>query len=178
MTDEELMVAYREGDLSAFQILYKRHKGRLMGYLITKLKDLDEAEEVFQSVFVKLHAGRFSYKENIPFLPWIFTIARNTMVDHIRKRETYKKHISVDTEYITSRAGGNNREPLSIGSVVSELSSLSDSQRQALELRFNDGLSFEDIGKHMKITHSNARQIASRAVRALRNLLAGKGDGR
>ncbi len=176
MTDEELMVAYREGDLSAFQTLYKRHKGRLMGYLITKLKDQNEAEDVFQSVFVKLHAGRFSYKENIPFLPWIFTIARNTMVDHIQKKGTYKKHISVDTEYISSRAAGNISEPLSIGAAISELSSLSDSQRQALELRFNDGLSFEDIGKQMKITHSNARQIASRAVRALRNMFASKGD--
>ena len=177
MTDEALMVAYREGDLSAFQILYKRHKGRLMGYLITKLKDLDEAEDVFQSVFVKLHAGRFNYKEDIPFLPWIFTIARNTMIDHIRKKGTYKKHISVDTEYINSRAAGNKSKPLSIGA-ISELSSLSDSQRQVLELRFNDGLSFEDIGKHMKITHSNARQIASRAVRALRNLFASKGEGK
>ncbi len=149
-----------------------------MGYLITKLKDLDEAEDVFQSVFVKLHAGRFSYKENIPFLPWIFTIARNTMIDHIRKKETYKKHISVDTEYVSSRAGGNLGEPLSIGAIISELSSLTDSQRQALELRFNNGLSFEDIGKQMKITHSNARQLASRAVRALRNMFASKGDAK
>ena len=148
-----------------------------MGYLITKLKDQDEAEDVFQSVFVKLHAGRFNYKEDIPFLPWIFTIARNTMIDHIRKKGTYKKHISVDTEYINSRAAGNKSKPLSIGA-ISELSSLSDSQRQVLELRFNDGLSFEDIGKHMKITHSNARQIASRAVRALRNLFASKGEGK
>ncbi len=76
MTDEELMVAYREGDLSAFQILYKRHKGRLMGYLIRKLKDLDEAEDVFQSVFVKLHAGRFKYKEDIPFLPTIYMTSK------------------------------------------------------------------------------------------------------
>ncbi|MCP4552063.1 MAG: sigma-70 family RNA polymerase sigma factor [Bacteroidetes bacterium] len=178
MTDEELMIAYREGDLSAFQILYKRHKGRLMGYLITKLKDLDEAEDVFQSVFVKLHGSRFSYKENIPFLPWIFTIARNTMVDHIRKKGTYKKHISVDTEYISSRAAKNTSESLSIGTTISELSSLSDLQRQALELRFNDGLSFEDIGKQMKITHSNARQIASRAIRALRKMFAREGDNK
>lgn len=98
------------------------------------------------------------------------------MIDHIRKKETYKKHISVDTEYISSRAGGNISEPLSINAAISELSSLTDSQRQALELRFNDGLSFEEIGKQMKTTHSNARQIASRAVRALRNLFAAKGD--
>ncbi len=174
MTDEELMVAYRGGDLSAFQILYKRHKGRLMGYLITKLKDLDEAEDVFQSVFVKLHAGRFNYKENIPFLPWIFTITKNTMVDYIRKKGTYKKHISIDSEYIGSRAAGITNEQLPIGEAISELSSLSDSQRKALELRFNDGLSFEDVGKHMKITQSNARQIASRAIRTLRNMFARK----
>lgn len=178
MTDEELMVAYREGDLTAFQILYNRHKRRLMGYLITKLADLDEAEDVFQCVFVKLHAKRFNYKKEIPFLPWIFTIARNTMIDHIRKKQTYKKHICVDTEYISSRPAGNKTAPISIGEAVSELSSLNDIQRQALELRFNDGLSFEDIGRQMKITRSNARQIASRAVRTLRNLLAGKGDGK
>jgi len=144
--------------------------------IIPRLKYLDEAEEVFQSVFIKLHAGRFCYKKNIPFLPWIFKITRNTMIDHIRKKETYKKYISVDTEYIASHAGGNNEEPLPIGSVMSELSILSDSQLQALELRFSDGLSFEDIGKHMKITHSNARQITSRAIRKLRNLFAGKRD--
>ena len=88
MTDEELMVAYREGDLNAFQALYKRNKGRLMGYLITRLKDQNEAEDVFQSVFVKLHAGRFSYKENIPFLPWIFTIARNMISVNYNSRRT------------------------------------------------------------------------------------------
>ena len=178
MTDEELMAAYKEGDLSAFQALYKRHKGRIMGYLIKKLKDLDEAEDVFQSVFVKLHAGRFRYKEDIPFLPWIFTITKNTMVDYIRKKGIYKKHISVDSVYIGSRATDTTNEPLPISAVFSELSSLNDSQRKALELRFNDGLSFEDIGKHMKITQSNARQIASRAVRALRNMFAKKGDNK
>lgn len=171
MTDEELMVAYKEGDLSAFQTLYNRHKGRLMGYLITKTKDQAEAEDVFQSVYLKLHKNRFKYREDIPFLPWIFTITRNTMIDHIRKRKTFKKHITLNTEYIISSAAGNKRGPLSISGAISELSSLSDSQRQVLELRFNDGLSFKDIGKHMKITHSNARQIASRAVRALRNLM-------
>ena len=176
MTDEELMVAYSEGDSKAFHVLYKRHKRRLMGYLITKLNDRDEAEDVFQSVFVKLHAGRFKYKEDIPFLPWIFTITRNTMIDHIRKKATYKKHITVDTEYISSCAAQDKTEPLSIGAAISELSSLPDSQRQALELRFNNGLSFEDIGKRMKITPSNARQISSRAIRALRKLITGKGD--
>ncbi len=178
MTDEELMVAYREGDPSAFQRLYTRHKRRLMGYLLTKLKDRNEAEDVFQSVFTKLHASRFRYNDEIPFLPWIFTMTRNTMVDHIRKKETYKKHIRVDTEYVLSRGSGEKSEPLSIAAAVSELSSLSDAQRQALELRFNDGLSFDEISKSMKMSPANARQIASRGIRALKKLMTGKGDGK
>ena len=171
MTHEELMTLYKEGVLEAFQMLYSRHKGRVMSYLIGKLKNRDEAEDVFQAVFLKLHTGRFKYKENIPFLPWIFTIAHNAMIDYIRKRQTYKKHISLDTENTAYASAGDTEKPLPIGSAVSELSSLSDSQRQALELRFNEGLSFYDISRRMKTTSSNARQIASRAIRALRALM-------
>ena len=84
-----------------------------------------------------------------------------------------KRHIHV---IVLTPCKQRTYRPLSIGVVISELSSLSDSQRQALEHRFNDGLFFEDIGKQMKITHSNARQIASRAVQALRDMFASKGD--
>ncbi|MBW6510104.1 MAG: hypothetical protein K0A94_11250 [Desulfuromonadales bacterium] len=56
-SDEQLMTAYADGDTQAFQVLYERHKGRLLGYLYSKLRDRDEAEEVFQITFAKLHAA-------------------------------------------------------------------------------------------------------------------------
>ncbi len=61
LPDEELMQAYAEGDMDAFELLYARHKGRLFGYLVGQLKDHAEAEEVFQTVFVKLHRARARY---------------------------------------------------------------------------------------------------------------------
>jgi predicted RNA polymerase sigma factor len=71
MTDEALMAAYREGDFHAFQTLYEKHRGRVMGYLVLKLRDRNDAEDAFQTVFSKLHAGRSTYKDEIPFLPWL-----------------------------------------------------------------------------------------------------------
>jgi len=60
MTDEELMVAYKEGDLSAFQILYKRHKGRLMGYLIPLIfQDVTNPRPVGQPMECRLVCRHF-----------------------------------------------------------------------------------------------------------------------
>lgn len=174
VTDEELMVAYADGDLEAFETLYQRHKRRVLGYLISKLRDRDEAEEVFQTVFTKLHVARKKYRQEIPFLPWIFTIARNALVDHVRKNQTYQDYI-VTSEEAVAAAPEQRNDNLPINNVFAELSSLSDTQRKALELRFNQGLSFDEIAEQLQISAVNSRQIISRAIRKLRNVL-GKED--
>ena len=173
MTDEELMQAYIKGDIKAFQTLYQRHKGRVMGYLNSRLKSQDEAEEVFQEVFTKLHGYRLKYKEDVPFLAWLFTIVKNALIDHIRKRGTQNKYLQSDPEQV-SNAPDERVASLSIAEAISELSSLSTKQRQALELRFNEDLSFADIAARMNISQSNTRQIVSRAIRQLRGLMSGK----
>ncbi|MDH5752558.1 MAG: RNA polymerase sigma factor, partial [Deltaproteobacteria bacterium] len=73
------MSAYQAGDMDSFRELYEAHKGRVMGYLHSRLNDQDEAEDVFQQVFLKLHRYRHRYRSEVPFLPWLFTITRNAM---------------------------------------------------------------------------------------------------
>lgn len=63
----------------------------------------------------------------------------------------------------------------SMDEVLSELARLSESQRQALELRFSQGLTFAEIAERMQTSADNSRQIISRAVRKLRSLIAGRG---
>lgn len=173
MTDEELMLAYAEGDVEAFQALYHRHKQRIFGYLLARLKDRSEAEDVFQTVFAKLHAARHKYRREIPFLPWIFTISRNALIDHARKRGTERKHVIFSTETVEASAA-EAPGVAAAGIALEELSGLTPDQRQALELRFSQGLDFREIGEQMQTTADNARQIASRAIRRLRTLMAGK----
>jgi len=167
------MMAYVDGDLEAFEALYRRHKQRIFGFLINKLKNQTEAEEVFQAVFTKLHIARENYRQDIPFLPWVFTIARNALIDHIRKRNVYQKHVTTSELAVATYA-----EQLSSATSshfeVEGLSSLTKTQRQALEFRFNQGLTFAEIAEQMQTSADNSRQIISRAIRKLRKLMTGK----
>jgi len=173
LTDEELMLAYIAGDMEAFEALYGRHKGRVFGFLLARLKDCSEAEDVFQAVFAKLHRKRHQYKPEIPFLPWLFTLARNTMIDHVRKRDAEGKHVTASETAIENYAAPvSDTSSIEVG--VAELSSLNESQRQALELRFNQGLTFAEIAEQMQTSADNSRQLVSRAIRKLRSLMVGK----
>lgn len=167
------MLAYADGDIEAFEALYRRHKKRIFGFLMTKLKNPTEAEEVFQAIFSKLHVARGKYREEIPFLPWIFTIARNALIDHIRKRDAYQKHVTTSELAVETYAEQATSGPPSRIDVEG-LSSLTEAQRQALELRFNQGLTFAEIAERLQTSAGNSRQLISRAIRQLRKLMTGK----
>jgi RNA polymerase sigma-70 factor (ECF subfamily) len=173
MTDEELILAYINDDMAAFEILYERHKNRIFGFLMARLKNCSEAEEVFQEVFVKLHRKRHQYRPEIPFLPWLFTLVRNTLIDHVRKRDTYAKHVTNSDTAIDTYAS-TVADTSAIHEGIAELSRLNESQRQALALRFNQGLTFAEIAEQMQTSADNSRQIISRAIRRLRTLMVKK----
>lgn len=166
------MLAYAGDDMEAFEALYHRHRNRLFGYLLGRLKDRSEAEEVFQAVFAKLHQARRSYRAEIPFLPWLFTIARNALIDHLRRERRQPR--AVDSEAALEALQAPEAEITPIGAAVAELTSLTAAQRAALELRFNQGLSFREIAAELRLSPDNARQIVSRAVARLRKLMIGK----
>lgn len=167
------MAAYADGDIEAFRTLYERHNKRIFGYLIAKLKDRSEADDVFQSVFAKLHVARKKYRQEIPFLPWIFTIARNDLLDHLRKKSTYMKHITISEKEVECYADPTP-DMAHFKVAIAELSSLTGAQRQALVLRFNEGLTFREISAQMQTKSNNTRQIISRAIRKLRKLMGDK----
>jgi RNA polymerase sigma-70 factor (ECF subfamily) len=157
------MLAYIDGDMEAFEALYGRHRGRIFGFLLARLKDRSEAEDVFQAVFAKLHRKRHQYRQEIPLLPWLFTLARNTLIDHVRKRDAEGKHVTVSETAVASYAApASDTSP--IHAAVAELSRLNESQ----------GLTFAEIAEQMQTSAGNARQIISRAIRKLRGLMVGK----
>ncbi len=173
LSDEHLMQAYADGDMQAFEELYARHRGRILGYLYRKLGDRDEAEEVFQITFAKLHAARERYREETPFLPWCFTIARNALIDHLRKQRVHRRVIADDT--LLTHAAADDKPHALIGGALTEMAILGRRQRQVLELRYDQDLTFDEIATQLNTSSSNARQLVSRAIRQLRRALgAGK----
>ncbi len=83
-TDEALMLAYRDGDAWAFEVLYGRWRGRLYRYLAHQA--MEAADELFQDVWLRVVNARAGYEATAKFSTWLFRIAHNRLVDHHRAR--------------------------------------------------------------------------------------------
>lgn len=161
-TDEELMLAYQNGNGDAFTILYSRHSSRVYGYLLKRLKTKPQADDVFQNTFLKLHNTRFSYDPSLPFAPWLFTICRGVLIDHVRKQQRSQEvPLTEEVENVPSEASKAEPE-------IPSLEGLNSQQREVIDLRFHGDLSFEEIAKRIETSPANVRQVLSRAIRKLR----------
>lgn len=174
-TDEELMNLYLQGDIQAFDKLYLRHKAQVYGYLLKRLPSASLADEVFQNVFMKLHQSRDQYQKGEPFLPWLFTIARHALFDHLRKARSEKNKIDAFQEHSEVMGSGLDRENSGASTQVSELdlSALTESQKSLLNQRYVEGLDFEEIADRLNSSPVSVRQSVSRLTRKLKNLLKG-----
>lgn len=88
-TDQELVKNYIAGNLNSLEIIIKRHKKRVYGYIFMLVKDHQLAEDLFQDTFVKvihkLKSGK--YNEEGKFLQWVMRIAHNLIIDHFRREK-------------------------------------------------------------------------------------------
>ncbi|MBI2711458.1 MAG: sigma-70 family RNA polymerase sigma factor [Bdellovibrio sp.] len=171
-TDEELMITYTKGEQleqeEAFLELYQRHRAKVLGYLRKKLTTTGMAEDAFQQTWMKLHVGRHRYDPTLPFLPWLFCIARNCAVDVFRKDELV---LGTASDFGTSERVLNIQqevEPDSGTAVTPKLDGIPSRYKEALELRYSKEMSFEEIAKKLNVTPENARQRVSRALRYMR----------
>jgi RNA polymerase sigma factor (sigma-70 family) len=163
LTDEELMKAYQQANEMAFTILYERYSGKLYGFLQGKLHDPNSVDDVFQGVFVKLHQTRASYDPAFPFAPWLFTVCRSVLVDHVRKKARSQEDLNpVAIEQAIALQATTDTPGLP------NLDALPAAQRKAVELRYGSELSFDEIARKLDTSSSNVRQLVSRALKKLR----------
>lgn len=174
LSDEELMKKYQEGSETAFTVLYQRHSAKVYGFLLGKLRDRAVADDLFQATFLKVHQFRHKYDVTSPFTPWLFTVCRNAMIDGIRQKKRSSQWIDegVDSVRIEAAMAPETPDQPSIPS----FDDLPVGQRQVLQLRYGSELSFDEIAQALETTPANVRQLASRAVRKLRDLM-GRSDG-
>ncbi len=164
LSDEVLMTKYKQGDELAFCELYQRHSSKVYGYLVQRLKERPVVDDVFQATLLKLHRSRGQYNPSFPFLPWLFTICRTVMIDAVRKKENSIEDLS--PEYIEqAHAQTQDLEPKVS---LPNLAVLSESQKQAVTLRFAHDYSFDDISRRLETSPANVRQLISRAIKKLR----------
>ena len=145
MTDEELVVLYAEGNNAAFDILLNRYKSSIHSYIYFIVRNKELTEDIFQETFVKvimtIKQGR--YTENGKFKAWITRIAHNLIIDNFRQ-ERCENTISNDEVEID--LFNNIKLCHQVLSDVKKLvKHLPDNQREVLEMRYYQDLSFKEI---------------------------------
>ena len=84
LSDERLMLNYRDGDADAFEVLYARHKGALYRYCLRHCAGRSTAEETFQDVWMRVIGARQRYRPRAKFSTWLYRIAHNRVIDRYR----------------------------------------------------------------------------------------------
>ena len=164
------MTLYQEGDIEAFNCLYGKYKSLVYGYLYKRVNKRTDVDEIYQDVFLRLHQSRLRYKSKYPFKPWLFAVLRNSLIDYYRKKKKEYQEIPMDGLEVTPSALQVEDKHKLDGLLPKDIG-ISDSQRQAIELRYGEDFSFEEIAHSLETTSSNARQLVSRALKRLRKFI-------
>ena len=85
--DSALMLRYCDGDVAAFETLYRRHNDALYRYLLRHCRNRAAAEDVFQEVWSRIIRARESYRPTARLATWLYRIAVNLCLNTIRDRD-------------------------------------------------------------------------------------------
>ncbi len=168
----QLMAKVQQGDVQAYEQLLNELGPVLLGYVRKRVFNPEIVQDVYQEVLLTFHKARHSYEVDRPFGPWLFTVARNSMLDALAKNRRFvEKEIAV--EELPER--GTVEMDGSLGDDLDQaLKALPPLNRQAIELLKLRGLSLEEAAKELKISVSALKVRAHRGYSRLREILKGK----
>jgi RNA polymerase sigma-70 factor, ECF subfamily len=179
-TDEELIKRFQDGDAQAYDLIVNRYKDQLLNFAYRFLGSIEEAEDVVQETFLRIFRNRHAYRQIAKFSTWIYTIAGNLAKTELRKRKrrkmVYLSDLGFDEkEYeIEDMQANTERE---VDSVLKEriiqdaINELPNRFKQVIILVDIQELSYEEVGKIMKVPLGTVKSRVNRARLKLQSKL-------
>ncbi len=179
--DKQLIFDYLVGDESALHELVRRYLKALYNFVYRLTNNTEDAEDITQEIFIKVWKNIKQYDQNYSVKTWLFAIARNTTIDWLRKKRDL-----VFSDFETSE--GENilldtlTDPMPLSDEIMAraedkkfldhaLSKLPLMYREVIVLRYQDGLTFNEIGNVVGKPLDTVKSQHRRALIALRKLL-------
>jgi RNA polymerase sigma-70 factor (ECF subfamily) len=163
------MALAQAGDHAAYHVVLDDVRAMLKGFLRRRLTDPEEAADVLQEILMTVHRGRHTYDPSRPFEPWLFSIVRHVIVDHVRRRKRVARVELLGDDDLSAMAAP---EAISSSDVLHDaLARLPPTQREAFEMLQLEGLSVADAAARAGASPGALRVRAHRAYKALRELL-------
>jgi RNA polymerase sigma-70 factor, ECF subfamily len=185
-SDEDLMLAFRAGDASAFQTLVTRHRRPVFHFIARFVGQPARAEDVLQETWLKVIRSAPEYQTKAKFTTWVYTIARNLCVDSARK-EKYRKTDSLDEPEVQGEEEGRTLHETVADSrfdpergavnlevrplILRALQSLPEEQREVFILREYSGIQFKEIAAVTGVSENTVKSRMRYALEGLRRKL-------
>jgi len=172
--DSALMLRYGDGDVQAFEILYRRHSDAIYRYLLRLSGHRDSADDIFQEVWGKIVKARKSYRPTAKFTTFLYRVAHNCFIDYVRRNKRHSTNTVLEPELHSDP--GESLEMATERSLARErldlaLTTLPDEQRDAFLLREEGGLSVDQIASVTGCNRETAKSRLRYAVNKLRSAI-------
>lgn len=160
------------GDIKKASLLFDRYHANVYNYLLKVNRNKMLAEDLTQNVFEKMIKYRASFNGKSSFKGWLFTIVRNTNIDHHRKR----KYASLDDSYLevkSENCDAQQQMEIQEGNshLMQAINRLNEQDRELLILSKFEKLKYSEIAVIMGLTESAIKVKAHRTIKKLRNIL-------
>ena len=165
LSDGELVALYLQGNSKSFEVLIQKHKNKIYAFILSKIRNKDLAEDIFQETFIKvinsLQKGK--YNEEGKFLPWVMRIANNLVIDYFRKAKKMRTIAPTNDFNIFDilQDGDRNIEDNLVNDQVHKdlrklIEYLLEDQKEVLKMRYYAELSFKEISESTGVSINTA----------------------
>ncbi len=176
--DNELVERLQKGDVEAFDSIYNKYSGKLYVFGFKYLRSKDEAEELVQSIFLKVWENYKKLKKESSFKSYLFTIAYNEICNLFRKRNYQQKFIN-DSLYENSQSsyeietGIDNKSVLDhVHQIINELP---EKQKTIFLKSRQEGKSTKEIAEEIGLSPGTVDNYISDALKFIRNRIQNEG---
>jgi RNA polymerase sigma-70 factor (ECF subfamily) len=173
---EQLMVRYQQADEIAARSLIEQLSPQLYRFFAAQLGNPDDASDMLQDAWLRIHRVRHTYRAGEPLLPWVYAIARCVRVDSYRKRRRIAgREILVE---VLPEPASASEEPSDLPTFDQLIAELPASQREVLTMLKVNGLTLEEVARATSSSVGSVKQKAHRAYERLRGLIQSPRSGK
>ena len=154
LSDQELVKGYVQGNSNCFEKLLFRHKDKIYAFIVSKVRSLDLAEDLFHDTLIKVinSLKKGKYNEEGKFISWVMRIAHNLIIDHFRKiskQKNIKPNNDFDIFDIIENGEISQEQKVIQKQIHRDLNKLidqlPDDQKEVVKLRYFEDMSFKKI---------------------------------
>ena len=169
MSDERPLIEAAQKDPSRFAELYEENFDRVYAYVVRRVRERHDAEDLTAQVFQQALAGlpRFEWR-GAPFAAWLYRIAANAIADHYKEKA---RNTGTPSEPLTPERPDDIESRVALFRSVDRLP---QEQRRVVVMRFSEGKSIREIANEMQKSEGAVKQLQWRGLQTLRTQMGGR----